>query len=187
MTMRRWGGHSGVVLDRTDGNNYRHQKFKRCIRSISRSRRSERRWGRSLRDTDTWSSCRRRMSYCRRVMQNIRYVRSSVVEDRTEMLGRSRSERGTWKRDGPAWYCISMLLRSTRHFETSILTVSFTGDDELLETTTPRPQVLPSRRRSSSKITKELYVWFPWGNSCVSSFNVISCWPSCAGSQLICF
>lgn len=37
------------------------------------------------------------------------------------------------------------------------------GDDELLETTTPRPQVLPTRRGPSSKTTKELYVWFLGG------------------------
>jgi hypothetical protein len=49
--------------------------------------------------------------------------------------------------------------------EEVLLTFCSTGDTELLEAITPHSQVLPSRRRSKRKTSKELYERFPRGES----------------------
>lgn len=138
---------------------HRHQRSKRCTRSISQSHKSGRRWGRSLRGTDTLDNCRRRMSCFRRAMRSIRYVTLDL------------STSGIWWRTQPQMH---LTYRVTEHTSLKEIQGTFlehgwylyvsAGDDELLETTTPRPEVLSTRRRSSSEITKEFHFWFPWGN-----------------------
>jgi hypothetical protein len=49
--------------------------------------------------------------------------------------------------------------------EEVLLTFCFTGDTELLEAITPHSQILPSRRRSKCKTSKELHERFPRGKS----------------------
>ena len=123
----------------------------KCIHSICPCLSYERKYDKSLRDTDMSISCRWWTCCCSRATPSFRYI-ASLVHSRRLHAGRLSNQR---------------VMSSER-----MLMQHMTGNTELLEADTTRYEIFPGNRESDSKIACRLHARLSGGGHCGYSSGV---------------
>ena len=126
-------------------------KSNKCIHSICPYLSYERKYDKSLRDTDMSTSCRWWTCCCSRVTPSFRYI-ALLVHSRRLHAGRLSNHRVK----SPEW----MLMPHT------------TGNAELLEADTTRYEIFPGNRESDSKIAYRFHARLSGGRNCGYSSGI---------------